>query len=102
MLKIYKGKCFGTYLEYGERVFRNSLKSKKVDNIEVDGKIEKIVLSKIPKRIGEMFYGKASFTSLPFYQDNIAFKRGYIHKRHVVEFIFSCKLSTPAGVKNSF
>ncbi|MES2776389.1 MAG: hypothetical protein V4722_19590 [Bacteroidota bacterium] len=95
VLKIHKDKCFGAYVEYGDSVYRYSLKSKKIDFVQVNGKIENVVLSKMPKKMGEMFYGKATFSSLPFYQDNAAFKKGYIHKRHTMDFVFSCKLSKP-------
>ena len=93
-VKIIGDKTIGNFYEYssGDNIYRYSLASKKMTNIEVDAKTENVILSNMPKKLGDVFYGKATLTTEPFYEDNGEFKNGFIYKRYLVTFLFTCKL----------
>lgn len=95
ILRINNQKNVGEYLEAGEPVYRYTIKGKKAPFMLLKGRVENVVLNKMPKKIGEMFYGKATFISAAFYQEDTDFKKGYIHKKYTIRFNFCCKLSNP-------
>ena len=93
-VKIIDDKTIGDFYEYssGDNIYRYSLTSEKSTNIQVDAETENVTLSKMPKKLGDVFYGKATLTTKPFYEDNSEFKNGFIYKRYFVTFLFTCKL----------
>ncbi|GEM_PF-3665249 len=94
-VKIIGDKTFGNFFEYvlGDSIYRFRLTDIKSSDIQVKARTENIVLSSMPKKLGDIFYGKATLVTEPFYRDDDEFKNGYIHKRHVITYLFSCKLT---------
>lgn len=93
-VKIIGDKTIGDFYEYssGDYIYRYSLTSEKSTNIQVDAETENVILSKIPNKSGDVFYGAATLTTKPFYEDNSEFKTGFIYKRYLVTFLFTSKL----------
>jgi hypothetical protein len=93
-VKIIGNKSIGGFYEYssGDNIYRYKLTSAKSTNIQVDAETKNVILSKLPEKLGDVFYGKATLVTKPFYEDNSYFKNGFIYKRYLVTFLFTCKL----------
>ena len=93
-IKIIGDKTIGNFYEYssGDNIYRYKLTSTKSTNIQVDAKTENVILSKMPQKLGDVFYGKATLMTEPFYEDDSEFKNGFIYKRYLVTFLFTCRL----------
>ena len=93
-VRIIGNKTIGDFYEYssGNHVYRYKLTSDKSTNIQVNAETENVVLSKMPKQLGDVFYGKATLLTEPFYEDDTSFKNGFIYKKYLVTFLFTCKL----------
>jgi hypothetical protein len=85
-VKIIEDRAFGNFMEYVRRdsIYRYRLKDIKATKIQVGALTENVLLSSIPKKSGDIFYGKATLVTEPFYRDNNSFQHGYIHKRYVI------------------
>lgn len=94
-VKIVGDKTIGDYFEYVRRdsIYRQKLTNLKLSEVQVKALTENVVLSRIPKKLGDIFYGKATLLTEPFYRDDDEFKSGYIHKRYIITFLFTCKLT---------
>ncbi|RZM30358.1 MAG: hypothetical protein EOO88_01330 [Pedobacter sp.] len=98
-LNILDRKNSGTYYEYSnsDYIFRLQLASPKATDVQVSAKASGVVLNEIPKKTGDVFYGKATLVTQPFYQDDSSFKKGFIHKRYTISFLFTCRLVDSVG-----
>ncbi|NII26923.1 hypothetical protein HB364_17670 [Pseudoflavitalea sp. X16] len=94
-VKVIGGKAFGEFFEYvrGDKIYRQKLTGTKLSEIQVRARTENVVLSSIPKRLGDVFYGKATLVTEPFFRDDDEFKNGYIQKRYTVTYLFTCKVT---------
>jgi hypothetical protein len=103
-VKITGDQTIGEYLEYVRRdsIYRKNYTDIKLSEIQVNTRTENVILSRLPKKIGDIFYGKAILVTEPFYRDNDAFKNGYIHKRYTITYLFTCKLTEAKKDRDSF
>jgi hypothetical protein len=94
-VKIAGDKTFGDFFEYVRRdsIYRYKLTDTKSSEIQVKARTENIVLSNMPKKLGDIFYGKATLVTEPFYRDDEEFKNNYIHKKYTITYLFTCKLT---------
>ncbi|HQS53636.1 MAG TPA: hypothetical protein PLK14_00970 [Sediminibacterium sp.] len=94
-VKIIKDKTIGGFFEYERRdsVYRYNLSDIKSSEIRVKARTENIVLSRVPKKLGDIFYGKATLVTEPFYCDDNEFKNGYIQKKYTITYCFTSKLT---------
>lgn len=94
-VKIVGNKTIGDFFEYVRRdsIYRYNLTDTKSSEVQVKAQTENVVLSSMPKKLGETFYGKATLVTDSFYRDDDEFKNGYIHKRYVISYLFTCKLT---------
>jgi hypothetical protein len=94
-IKIVDDKTIGDFFEYVRRdsIYRYKLTDTKSSEIQVKARTENIVLSNMPKKLGDIFYGKATLVTEPFYRDDDEFKNGYIQKKYVITYLFTCKLT---------
>lgn len=85
----------GDFSEYVRRdsIYRFELTGTKSSDIQVGASARNIVLSSMPKKLGDVFYGKATLVTDPFYHDDRKFKNGYIHKQYTITYLFTCKLT---------
>lgn len=61
--------------------------------IRVKAKVERLTLSKVPKRVGETFYGKATIVTDQFKWQSDYFKNGYRVSTLKVSFLFTSTLA---------
>lgn len=94
-VKIVGDKTIGDFFEYVRRdsIYRHKLTDTKSSEIQVKARTENIVLSSMPKKLGDIFYGKATLVTEPFYHDDDEFKNGYIQKKYIITYLFTCKLT---------
>lgn len=94
-VKIIGDKTIGDFFEYVRRdsIYRQNLTDLKSSEIQVRARTENVILSNIPKKLGDIFYGKATLVTEPFFRDDDEFKNGYIHKRYTITYLFTCKLT---------
>lgn len=94
-VKIIGDKTFGDFFEYVRRdsIYRIKLTDPKSSDIQVKAWTENVVLGDMPKKLGDIFYGKATLMTEPFFRDDDEFKNGYIHKRYTITYLFTCKLT---------
>lgn len=94
-VKIINDKTIGDFFEYVRRdsIYRQRLTDPKSSEIQVKARTASVVLSSIPKKLDDIFYGKATLVTEPFYLDDDEFKNGYIHKRYIITYLFTCKLN---------
>jgi len=92
---IVGDKTIGDFFEYvrRDRIYRYKLTDAKSSEIKVKAQTQNLVLSSIPKKLGDVFYGKATLVTESFYRDDDEFKSGYIHKRYFISYLFTCKLT---------
>lgn len=95
VVKITGDQTIGDYFEYVRRdsIYRKNNTGIKSSEIQVNARTENVILSRLPKKTGDIFYGKVILVTEPFYRDNDAFKNGYIHKRYTITYLFTCKLT---------
>ncbi|HMU46882.1 MAG TPA: hypothetical protein PKC72_10965 [Chitinophagaceae bacterium] len=94
-VKIIGDKTIGDFFEYVRRdsIYRHKLTDTKSSEIQVKARTENVVLSSMPKKLGDIFYGKATLVTESFYRDDDEFKSGYIHKRYFISYLFTCALT---------
>ncbi len=94
-VKIVGDKTIGDFFEYVRRdsIYRLKLTDTKSSDTQVKARTENIVLSNMPKKLGDIFYGKATLVTDPFYRDDDEFKNGYIHKQYTITYLFTCKVT---------
>lgn len=94
-IKIIGNKSIGEYFEYVRRskIYRQKLTSHKSPEIRVKARPENVVLSSLPKKTGDVFYGKVTLVTEPFYVDNEEFAKGFIHTRSSITYLFRCKVA---------
>lgn len=93
-LKIYGEKCYGEFGEYADNnsVYKFNISDSPASVIQIPAQLTNVCLSKIPIKTGDFFYGIATLTTNPFYEIDSNFKKGYLHKKYSITFIFRCKL----------
>jgi hypothetical protein len=94
-VKIISDKTIGDFFEYVRRdsIYRYKLTDSKSSEIQVKARTENIVLSSMPKKLGDIFYGKATLVTEPFYRDDDQFKNGYIQNKYIITYLFTCKVT---------
>lgn len=94
-VKIVGDKTIGDYFEYVPRdsIYRYKLTDTKSSEIQVKARTQNVVLSNMPKKLGDIFYRKATLVTEPFYYNNDEFKSGYIQKKYIITYFFTCKLT---------
>lgn len=94
-VKIVGDKTIGEFFEYvrTDSIYRKNLTDLKSSEIQVKALTENVILSSIPKKLGDIFYGKATLVTESFYRDDDEFKNGYIYKGYTITYLFTCKLT---------
>ncbi len=93
-VKIIGEKASGTFREYfiGNEVFKIKLTDPTSSDIEVQAQ-SSVNLSKKPINLGDTFYGKVTFITDPYYEQDNNYNNGFIYKRNVITYLFTCKLN---------
>ena len=94
-VKLIGNKTFGNFMEYEDKlhIYRKELLDPKSSEVRVKARVTSVELSEMPKKPGDIFYGKVTLTTLSFYVDDYYFKNGYIHKQYSISYLFTCKLT---------
>ncbi|MBX2924360.1 MAG: hypothetical protein KF746_19315 [Chitinophagaceae bacterium] len=93
-VKIVGDKISAVFFEYVRRdsIYRHKLIDTRSSEIQVEARTESVVLSNMPEKLRDIFYGKVRLVTEPFYRDDGTFRNSSIQKKYTITYLFICKL----------